>query len=214
MYENSASESCLYDVPKNQEETRSNIADTRCVPVSVRGAFPWRNISQNQAMQACAKAGKRLPTNEEWFFAAMGTPDPPSLWSSSDCNVNKNRDAFDPAPTGSGEKCISSLGVYDMVGNVWEWTGENIEEGKIGGVGAPDSGFVTGSNMKGIPSSTNATTSDENYNLDRFWVKKEGVMGMFRGGYWLSGSDAGIYTLHSGIPPSFTGNAIGFRCVK
>jgi formylglycine-generating enzyme required for sulfatase activity len=128
--------------------------------------------------------------------------------------VNKNREIFDPAPTGSGEKCVSPLGVYDMVGNVWEWVGENAEEGKLDGINLPNAGFVIGSNVRGVPTETNATSSDLNYNLDRFWIKKEGVMGMFRGGYWLSGSDAGIYAIHSGIPPSFVGNAIGFRCVK
>lgn len=214
MYENSANESCLYDTPKNQEETRSNLSDKKCFPVSVKGVSPWRNISQSQAMQACAKAGKRLPTNEEWFFAALGTPDESSAWGTSDCNVNKNRDIFDPAPTGSGENCISSLGVYDMVGNVWEWVGETIKEGKFNDITIPDAGYIGGADEKGIPTETNATSSDPNYNLDRFWIKKEGTVGMFRGGYWLSESDAGLYTIHAGISPSFTGTAIGFRCVK
>jgi formylglycine-generating enzyme required for sulfatase activity len=214
VYENSASESCLYDDPKNQEETRSDIADVKCVPISAKGASPWRNISQNQAMQACAKAGKRLPTNEEWFFAALGTSDSSSGWKTSDCNVNKNRDTFDPALTGSGENCVSPLGVYDMVGNVWEWVGETIKEGKFDGVAVPATGYVASADEKGIPSETSATSSDPNYNNDRFWVKKEGVSGMFRGGFWASGSDAGIYTVHSEMSPSFVGTAVGFRCVK
>ncbi|MCK9352237.1 MAG: SUMF1/EgtB/PvdO family nonheme iron enzyme [Candidatus Paceibacterota bacterium] len=213
-YENSASESCAYDIPKNQPETRLNLSNTECIPVSVKGASPWRNISQSQAMQACAKAGKRLPTNEEWFFAALGTPDEPSSWGSSDCNVNKNSISEDLALTGSGGNCVSALGAYDMVGNVWEWMGDTIKSGKFGETEVPNSGYVTSADENGIPSETNATSSDPNYNLDRFWVKKEGVMGMFRGGYWLSRSDAGIYTIQAGIPPSFVGNAIGFRCVK
>jgi hypothetical protein len=73
---------------------------------------------------------------------------------------------------------------------------------------------VTSADEKGIPTETNATSSDPNYNLDRFWVKKEGTTGMFRGGFWSSGSDAGLYTVHSEMAPSFVGNAIGFRCVR
>jgi len=214
IYEDSASEACLYDVPKSQEESRSNIADIKCLPVSNKGMSPWRNISQSQAMQACAKAGKRLPTNEEWFFAALGTPDATSTWGTSDCNVNKNRDVFDPALTGSGENCVSPLGVYDMIGNVWEWMGETVKEGKIDGVILPSAGYVISADENGIPAETNATSSDPNYNLDRFWSKKDGTVGMFRGGFWMSGSDAGIYTIHAGMSPSFTGTAVGFRCVK
>jgi len=213
VFENSAEESCQYKNPANQSETRKNIDSKTCVPVSVKGAVPWRNISQDQAARNCVKAGKRLPTNEEWFFAALGTPDPSSGWGSNDCNVNRNRDVSEPGLTGSGENCVSSLGAYDMVGNVWEWVGENAEEGKIGGIGLPDAGFVIGSSMRGLPSET-ATTSDPNYNFDRFWIKKEGTVGMFRGGFWSSESDAGIYTVHAEMSPSFVGNAIGFRCVK
>jgi formylglycine-generating enzyme required for sulfatase activity len=213
IYENSASESCLFDVPKNQEDTRSNIAEKKCNPVSIKNAIPWRNISQSQAMQACAKVGKRLPTNEEWFLASLGTPDA-SSWGGSDCNVNKNRDIFDPSLTGSGENCVSPLGVYDMVGNVWEWVSETIKEGKFDNTDVPDKGFVISADEKGIPSETNATSSDPNYNFDRFWIKKEGTVGMFRGGYWGSGTDAGIYTVHAEMPTSFVGTAIGFRCVK
>lgn len=212
-YEASAAEACLYRDPANQDQTRSNLDTAACLPVSVKGVVPWRNISQDQAAVACAKAGKRLPTNEEWFFAALGTPDPSENWGVSGCNVNKNWGQYDPGKTGTGVNCVSPLGAYDMIGNVWEWAGETTKEGKYDNSPIPDAGYVRGSDEKGIPSET-AADPDENYHRDRFWIVKEGTRGMFRGGFFGSGSDAGVYTLHAEMTPSFVGTAVGFRCVK
>jgi formylglycine-generating enzyme required for sulfatase activity len=212
-YEASAGAACAFRDPGNQNETRANIDFASCTPVSEKGAVPWRNISQDQAAVACAKAGKRLPTNEEWFFAALGTPDPAENFGSADCNVNKNWGQYDPGKTGSGAACVSPLGAYDMIGNVWEWVGETAKEGKYGDSPLPDAGYVKGADEKGIPSETGADP-DDNYHRDRFWLTKEGTRGMFRGGFFGSGADAGLYTLHAEMPPSFIGTAIGFRCVK
>lgn len=212
-YEASAGAACMYSNPANQSETRANLDLAVCLPASSKGATPWRNISQDQAAAACAKAGKRLPTNEEWFFAALGTPDPSENFSSSDCNMNKNWVQYDPGKTGTGEKCISPLGAYDMIGNVWEWVGETVKEGKFDSTALPDAGYVMGADEKGVPSETGGDP-DDNYHRDRFWLTKEGTRGMFRGGFFGSGADAGVYTVHSEMPPSFIGTAIGFRCVK
>jgi len=100
-----------------------------------------------------------------------------------------------------------------MIGNVWEWTGETIKEGNFNGIGVPEAGYVSSSNEKGVPTAT-SNSMDENYNYDRFWVSKEGTVGMFRGGFWGSSFDAGIYTIHAELLPSFSGAAVGFRCVK
>jgi formylglycine-generating enzyme required for sulfatase activity len=212
-YEASAGETCAYHVPGNQSETRANLDFATCLPASAKGAIPWRNVSQDQAAAACAKAGKRLPTNEEWFFAALGTPDPSENFGSSGCNVNKNWGAPDAGKTGAGADCVSPLGAYDMIGNVWEWVGETAKEGKYANSPLPEAGYVKGSDEKGIPSETGAD-ADENYHRDRFWLVKTGTRGMFRGGFFGSGADAGVYTLHAEMSPSFVGTAVGFRCVK
>lgn len=212
-YEASAGESCAHRVPENQNETRANLDFVTCAPVSAKSAVPWRNISQDQAATACAKAGKRLPTNEEWFFAALGTPDSSEKHRASDCNIDKNWGEYDPGKTGTGANCVSPLGAYDMIGNVWEWVGETVKDGKFGGATLPAPGFVKGADEKGIPSETGAEP-DENYHRDRFWLVADGTRGMFRGGFFGTGSDGGAYAVHAEMPPSFIGTAIGFRCVK
>jgi len=58
-YEVSPSKDCPFINPKNQGETRSNLDLKDCRPVSLKDKTPWSFISQNQAMMACARAGKR-----------------------------------------------------------------------------------------------------------------------------------------------------------
>ncbi len=209
-YENSPSPECTYSNPKSQTETRVNLDKSSCKPVSVPGAIPWRNISQNQAALACAKVGKRLPTNKEWFQAALGTPDISSGWTPEDCNVNSSG----PRPTGSATKCVSFAGVYDMIGNVWEWVGETVADGIYENRTLPEQGFVWGVDENGMVYETNFDLSNPEYNHDFFWVRHEGVRGICRGGYWDNKSDAGIYAAYLVVPPAFSGIGVGFRCVK
>src|SRR5262245_8575377 len=44
--------------------------------VSLGSVTPSADITWFQAQEACANAGKRLPTNAEWQVGANGTPDP------------------------------------------------------------------------------------------------------------------------------------------
>lgn len=213
MYENSPGKNCSYMDPANNEQTRINIEDVDCVPVSVAAASPWRNIARHQAESACARAGKRLPTNKEWYRAALGTPDPPNDWGSTGCNLGKNSASL-PDPTGSRDRCVSSVGAFDMVGNVWEWVDGSVTLGQYGNRTVPSSGFVTSVDSDGVPVVTAANT-DPAFNDDYFWADaSQGVSGMIRGGYWGIDSDAGLYAINTVIPPTFTGTGAGFRCVK
>lgn len=211
-YEASPGDGCQYDEPSGQQDTRMNLNYKDCAAVSVSGKKPWRNISQNQAVLACAKAGKRLPTGKEWYQAALGTPDPNSDWQSDDCNVKKNW-SDNPGPTGSGNKCISSAGVYDMIGNVWEWIDGSIVDGKINDRELPESGYIAGVDSDALPVVTGNDKNPDYFN-DYFWIKKNGVRTIARGGYWDNGEDAGQYAIYAVPDVSFVGPGVGFRCVK
>jgi len=213
VYENSLGKACPFSNPKNQAESRTDIEQESCYPVSEKGSTPWVNISQSQAALACRKAGKRLPTNEEWQAAALGTPDLLSDWSASDCQVDFNWDK-QPGLTGSAKSCVSASGAFDMIGNVWEWVDETISEGKLGDRELPEQGYVLAADQDGIASETASDTGDENYYHDYLWIKKQGVRAVARGGYWDNQSKAGQYSAYMVSQPSFTGIGVGFRCVK
>ncbi|MFC1678493.1 formylglycine-generating enzyme family protein [Patescibacteria group bacterium] len=212
-YEASVGPDCPIQNPTSQGDTRSNIDYASCWPISMEQTIPWRNISQNQAALACAKAGKRLPTNKEWYLAALGTPDKQIGWNIDDCQVAKNWSS-QPGLTGSGRNCVSGSGVYDMIGNVWEWVDGSVFNGSYKDRLLPETGYIKGVDDSALPSETDGNKSDANYYHDYFWVKSKGTRGMARGGYWDNESDAGQYALYAVTQPSFASDGVGFRCVK
>ncbi len=212
-FEASPGAGCPVKTVKSQADTRRNLQSASCVPQSKQGEIPWNFISQAQALEACVKAGKRLPTNEEWYLAALGTPDFSEEWTQQDCQLNSNWDN-QPGLTGSGEHCVSAAGAYDMVGNVWEWVRGEIVEGKWQDLAMPPSGFVGGVNSEGLPILVSPDKPDPNFNQDYFWIKDKGIRGIARGGYWNNQTKGGIYAVYMVPPPSYVGKGVGFRCVQ
>lgn len=212
-YEASPGKSCEHKDPKSSKDTNDNLAESGCKPVSVADVVPWRNISRQQAELACARVEKRLPTNEEWYRAALGVPDVESGWGPNDCNVN-SLDSDEPAPAGSHDNCVSPAGAYDMVGNVWEWLEETVSDGVYKGTTLTSEGYIKSINETGVPIETTLEAPDPAFFNDYFWLDSVGSRGILRGGYWKSKSDAGQYAVNITVPPSFVGSAVGFRCVK
>ena len=200
------------------------------------GANPWTSINQVNAKAACMAAGKHLATNYEMLLAAKGTPDPytsaPAVgtepcqiwntgswpdysgrkpdgaeWSTSPAGTNSIK-------TGTAALCVSDAGAYDLIGNVWEWTDNVINNGLHPATGAslPSANRITGLDVYGIPNSTGSATLD--YNYDYFWINADGYRGFLRGGSWDHGSPAGLFALHLFHAPSSAGPNIGFRCAK
>ncbi len=210
-YEASAGEKCPHASPENQRQTTANLNNPDCRPVSTSNALPWRFISRDQAQEACAKAGKRLPANQEWTRAALGTPDKQEGWTVQDCNIAGNWDAR-PGPAGMSPACVSSAGAYDMAGNVWEWVAGTVVDGRLDGIELPQQGFVASlDDSLGVAGATGASGQEEYY-YDYFWIKPTGLRGVARGGYWNNREKAGKYSAYIVSEPAFAGEGVGFRC--
>ena len=213
-YEASPGDSCPFKELKNQQETRINLTSAGCFAVSEKNKTPWTFLSQSQAREACARSGKRLATNEEWFAASLGTPDNKiNDWSKSDCQLSSNWET-QPGETGSGENCFSAYGAFDMVGNVWEWVIGEVVDGKYKGKDLADSGFIDEVDTNGLASLSNKNKANPNFNNDYMWLKKTKTRGMARGGFWDNKKEGGVYATYLVSQPSFAGAGIGFRCVK
>jgi formylglycine-generating enzyme required for sulfatase activity len=89
--------------------------------VSLPSQLPSTLLTWFQAEEACANAGKRLPTSAEWQVGANGTPDPGPDNGTTDCNTASGELAL---PTGSRSDCVSAAGAFDMVGNLAEWVAD------------------------------------------------------------------------------------------
>jgi formylglycine-generating enzyme required for sulfatase activity len=86
---------------------------------------PVTYVSRAEAEAFCARAGVRLPSEEEWEATARGVDD--RLWPWGDELPDRSRAMFaagigGPAPVGSHPAGASPFGALDLAGNVWEWT--------------------------------------------------------------------------------------------
>lgn len=201
VYEASPSTKCPHQTPTNVVQTEENAKATDCYAASVKSGQPWVFVSLPQAQRLCAGAGKRLPTNEEWYRSALGT-------DNAVCTIAQGKSAA----TGAGN-CVSALGIYDTVGNVWEWVDESVTGRSFDGRELPETGYVASVDGDGI-AVTSAQAPDVLYDNDYFWSGTDGVYGMIRGGFYGSNNDAGLYTTNASVPTSFASQGVGFRCVS
>src|SRR5688572_16499329 len=89
--------------------------------------FPVHNVTWAEASAYCGALGKRLPTEAEWEFAARAGLDR-KRYPWGDENARDRAHTGSPeGPTTVGSFPANAYGLYDMSGNVWEWTNDWYE---------------------------------------------------------------------------------------
>jgi iron(II)-dependent oxidoreductase len=96
-------------------------------------------VSLEDARAYAAWAGKRLPHEWEWQYAAEGTDSRLYPWGNQwDAAAvpapDKGRTMRGPDAVSAHPKGASPFGVMDLVGNVWQWTDEYLDDHTRGGI--------------------------------------------------------------------------------
>ncbi|MBO6678829.1 formylglycine-generating enzyme family protein [Parvibaculum sp.] len=116
--------------------------------------FPVTAVAYEDALAYAEWKGRSLPTEAQWEWAARERkPEVPqdrtqpreaNTWQGLFPVINQAEDGFvGIAPAGCFEP--NALGLYDMIGNLWEWTSDGYE-------GAPGSRVIKGGSWLCAPS--------------------------------------------------------------
>lgn len=119
-----------------------------------KGAYPMIYVSWYEANELCAESGKRLCSEHEWTFACEGEEAMPypygyvrepsacivdQIWRPYHESAMRPRDGaaamvemdrlWQGLASGTQPRCKSPFGVYDMTGNIDEWT-RSVRDGE------------------------------------------------------------------------------------
>lgn len=156
------------------------------------GDLPVMGVTRDEAIAYCRAVGARLPTEREWEYAARAGSQASRYGRLPEIAWFKGNSDEDLHP--GGEKLPNAFGLYDTLGNVWEWASDRYfdrydEEGEEEPLPSTD----------GVPD-----------------IPPNGS-GVVRGGSSLSEASALRASNRFGIPTDLSGVVdplIGIRCAR
>jgi hypothetical protein len=90
--------------------------------------LPVETITWDEAKAYCVAIGGRMPTEAEWEYAARGGVTSARYGTLGDIAWYLENSGGKTHEV--GQKQPNAFGLYDTLGNVWEWTADWYEEGK------------------------------------------------------------------------------------
>ncbi|WP_298868474.1 SUMF1/EgtB/PvdO family nonheme iron enzyme [uncultured Microbacterium sp.] len=219
------------------------------VATSQAAGTPWVSISQTSALStaAAACAGCHLITEAEWMTIAANVLSVPSNWSGnavgsgfiySGHNDNSPANALAATTndsdgyngtgnaTGSNQRRTLTLTngavIWDLAGNVYEWTDATISGAQPGGSGYAWRQYPGLSSLHTLPSASRpsaipgASGWSSTQGIGQLYsnADESGVRAFLRGGTWTADSGAGVLALTLSGTPSGSGANLGFRVAK
>ncbi|MFC1482011.1 formylglycine-generating enzyme family protein [Candidatus Neomarinimicrobiota bacterium] len=149
---------------------------------------PVVGVSWNDAVAYAEWAGKRLPTEAEWEYAARGSLSGKNYHGGNDIDTTLANFSWKGITRGTlpvGSYAPNGYGLYDMVGNVVEWVADYYQQD-----------YYKKSPRK-LPTGP-----------------KNGKFRVIRGGGWHSGPSCCQVHFRNALPGNWLDINVGFRCAK
>lgn len=190
-------------------------------PLSTEYGTPWVNISYHQARKACAESECSLLTESQALAIAFDISRQDINWSEGKVgdghiyqgihkgtlrNAQAATFESDDADERRWHQLSNGERIFDFAGNVFSWIFDDVQGDEIG---------LTGKIAEDSPSLTTAPYLSLQKGMG--WRPNAGTdwsgNALIRGGYWLSGSSAGVFRLGCGWPEG-ENDDLGFRCTR